>query len=78
MNPFTRHPAAVDETYFQHAGFAARMGLTLVAAGAAALIHGLLPFAFETTASRLIRRLHVRMTRRWQLTEPSGGLRAPG
>jgi hypothetical protein len=78
MNPFTRHPADVDETYGQHAAFAARMGLTLMAAGAAAMIHGLLPFAFETTASRLISRLHARMTRRWQPAQPAEGLGSPG
>lgn len=58
---FLDHPRSVDESYFAHARFAAGFGLTLLAAGAAALIHALVPALFETTASRLIRRLHDRI-----------------
>ena len=39
-------------------------GLTLVVAGAACLIHAILPFAFERTASEAVERLHDRMTSR--------------
>lgn len=61
---FTDHPASVDETYFEHMRFAGRFSVTLFAAGLAALVHALLPFCFEKTASRLIadmyRRTHNR------------------
>ena len=61
---FTDHPRALGATYFQHHrqafGFAAR----LIAAGLAALVHGLAPWLFEHTASRAVRRLHAELSRR--------------
>lgn len=61
---FVDHPASVDETYFEHMRFAAGFGLTLIAAGGAALVHAIIPPFFETTASRLIAKLHARMEAR--------------
>ncbi|GJD49513.1 hypothetical protein OPKNFCMD_2244 [Methylobacterium crusticola] len=58
---FSEHPAAVGETYFQHMGTAAGFGLSMIAGGCACLVHGLLPFAFTSTGSRTILRLHERM-----------------
>jgi Family of unknown function (DUF6356) len=55
---FIDHPASVDETYFQHMRFAARYSAMLFAAGAAALIHALVPCLFEKTASNRIRKLY--------------------
>ena len=55
---FTSHPASVNETYGQHFLFALNFSLTLFAAAFAALIHALLPFVFEKTASRLVVRLY--------------------
>ena len=55
---FIDHPASVDETYFQHMRFAARFSAMLFAAGAAALIHALVPCLFEKTASNRIRKLY--------------------
>ena len=55
---FTAHPGSVDETYVQHLIFASRFAARLFAAGAAALIHAILPFMFEKTASNLIRQMH--------------------
>ncbi len=60
----TRHPKAVGETYGEHLGAAWAIAGALIAAGAACLIHGLLPFAFETTASRSIGRLHDHIIQR--------------
>ena len=57
---FRDHPASVDETYLQHLAFAARFSGLLFAAALAALVHALLPFLFEKTASTIIRRLHDR------------------
>jgi len=74
MNLFTRHPATADETYWQHAAFAGRMGGLLVAAGAAALVHAVLPFAFETTASRLLGRLQHQMETRHSAADFAEGL----
>ncbi|MEZ5809854.1 MAG: DUF6356 family protein [Rhizobiaceae bacterium] len=56
----TEHPASVDESYFEHMAFAARFALALLAAAGAALVHALLPFMFEKTASRIVRDLYER------------------
>lgn len=57
---FIDHPASVDESYIQHAAFAGRFSLALFAAAFAALIHAVLPFLFERTASRTVARLYAR------------------
>lgn len=56
----TQHPASVDESYLEHMAFATRFALLLLAAAGAALVHALLPFLFEKTASRIVRDLHER------------------
>jgi hypothetical protein len=53
MNPFTAHPSSVGETYTQHLRFALRFGARMTAGGLAAIVHSLLPFCFQTTASRI-------------------------
>jgi hypothetical protein len=57
---FVSHPSSVGETYFGHLAFAAWFSSRLAIAAAAALIHALLPFLFETTASRIVRQLAER------------------
>ncbi len=57
---FTEHPASVDETYGEHFRFALGFSLILFAAAGAALVHALLPFAFEKTASKLVAKLYNR------------------
>ena len=57
---FTEHPASVDETYFGNMAFAAWFSSRLFMAAGAALVHALLPFLFETTASRIVRELYER------------------
>ncbi len=57
---FVDHPASVDETYLEHARFAAGFSGTLFAAALAAAVHAILPFMFENTASRLVGRLYAR------------------
>lgn len=61
---FIDHPASVNETYFEHMRFAFGFAGTLFAAGLAALIHALIPPLFETTASRLIKKMHARIEAR--------------
>ena len=56
-NPFTDHPHAVGETYAEHCAFACRYGLKMTAGGLAAIAHGLFPFLFQTTGSRVTREL---------------------
>ncbi len=60
MISFTAHPAAVDETYFEHMRFAGGFAATLLAAAFAAAMHAVFPFMFEKTASRIVARLYAR------------------
>ncbi len=55
---FQDHPASVGESYGQHAGFAMGLGLRLMGAGLACVLHGLFPFLFVNTGSRCIRELN--------------------
>ena len=57
-NPFTAHPHDVGETYLEHGAFACRYGAKMTLGGVAAFIHGLLPFLFKTTGSRITRELN--------------------
>jgi hypothetical protein len=57
---FLDHPQSVDEGYFEHALFASRFSLTLFAAAFAALVHAVLPFMFEKTASQIVARLYAK------------------
>ena len=52
-NPFTAHPASVNETYVEHFGFALGFGLKMLAGGLAAVVHAFFPFLFVTTAGRI-------------------------
>ncbi|MCG6114315.1 MAG: DUF6356 family protein [Mesorhizobium sp.] len=61
---FTTHPQTVGESYFEHMGFALWFSSRLLMAGGAALVHAVLPFLCETTASRIIRELHQRIENR--------------
>lgn len=56
---FVDHPASVNETYIQHAGFAFRFAALLFLASLAALIHALVPPLFETTASRMVGKMNA-------------------
>lgn len=58
------HLAEVGETYLEHMRFAASVGGLMMAAGAACLIHALVPGLFQDKASRTIRRLHRAIERR--------------
>ncbi len=61
---FTDHPQTVGETYFGHMAFAAWFSSRLLMAAGAALVHAFLPFMFETTASRIVRELYERTSKR--------------
>ena len=58
---FRAHPASVGETYVEHMAFAAWFASKLFLAGGAALVHAIIPFLFETTASTHIRDLYHRI-----------------
>jgi hypothetical protein len=56
-NPFTAHPRDVGESYLEHGLFACRYGAKMAWGGMAALVHGVFPFLFQTTGSRITREL---------------------
>jgi len=61
---FLDHPATVNESYFQHMRFALGFAFWLSLAGMAALVHAFVPALFETTASRILKRLVAKMEAR--------------
>lgn len=61
---FLDHPSTVNEGFFEHMAFALKFaGLLFLAAGAA-LVHAFIPALCETTASRIICKLHARIQAR--------------
>ena len=58
-NPFTAHPHEVGETYLEHGVFACRYGARMTLGGVAAFVHGVFPFLFQTTGSRITRELNA-------------------
>ena len=58
LNLFTAHPASVDESFGEHFIFALKFACLLFAAAGAALVHAILPFMFEKTASKIIAKLY--------------------
>ncbi len=61
---FLHHPASVGESYFEHMRFALGFAFWLGLGALAALLHAIFPFAYETTGSRIIRKLHGRIENR--------------
>ncbi len=61
---FVNHPQSVDETYFEHMRFAGWFATRLLMAGAAAVIHAIIPCLFEKTAGRMIGEMHARLSNR--------------
>lgn len=60
LNIFTAHPASVDESFGEHFLFAMKFAGLLFAAAGAALVHAILPFMFEKTASKIVAKLYHR------------------
>lgn len=48
---FTEHPRKAGETYCEHLRYACCLGVRLLKCGAAAVVHALCPFWFETYVS---------------------------
>ena len=63
---FFDHPHAFGETYWQHHRRALHFGVSMISAGAACLMHALLPAVFVRTASSMVQTLYdeMRATRR--------------
>jgi hypothetical protein len=63
-NPFTRHPGEVGETYFEHMGIAARVGLRMARGALACFVHAVFPFLCVRTGSETVEELHREIHRR--------------
>jgi hypothetical protein len=63
------HLESVDESYGEHQSFAFGVGWTMVRAGFACILHGLIPALFPTTGSDAIRRLNGVISRREPIAE---------
>ena len=64
LNYFTAHLSSIGESYGQHFLHASYYFVMLLIAAISALIHALLPFLFEKTASQIISKLYRKMTER--------------
>ena len=58
------HPREIGETYTEHAGHALFIGMRMIVAGIACLVHALLPGLFIRTASNTVDDIQDLMTRR--------------
>jgi hypothetical protein len=63
-NPLTGHLNEVGESYGEHMVHATSFGMRMIGGGLACLVHGVFPFLFTQTGSRIIRDLHRGMTKR--------------
>lgn len=69
MNIFTQHPQSIGETYFQHLRKAYFFGIRMIGAGIICFCHGLFPFLFEKTASRINLQLTEDFLKRTQINK---------
>ncbi len=63
-NFLTTHMVAIDKTHGQNFLNAGYYFVMLLTAAICTLIHAVLPFLFESTSSRIILKLHGKMTAR--------------
>ena len=61
---FTEHPKSNGETYFEHLRCASYYGFKMIVSGAAAIVHAILPFLFETAASDCAKMVNEEVDRR--------------
>ena len=69
---FLEHPESLGETYFEHQRRAFGFGGSMVLAGLACIMHGLVPALFEKTGSSAVAQLNERMSQRLRLANASG------
>ena len=71
IQAFTKHPASVGESYWQHLRVSFGFGGKMLVAGFGCILHGLFPFICTKTGSNTILTLHERMvTHRDKRTAP--------
>lgn len=67
------HPEQIGETYTEHAAHAMWIGLRMIAAGLACLVHALLPGLCARTASRTVEAITDLMQSRSNTPHPPNG-----
>jgi hypothetical protein len=67
---FVDHPHSLGESYWEHQTHATRFGATLIAAGIACLVHGVVPGLFARTGSSAVASLYEQMRARTRLAGP--------
>ena len=60
----TKHPREIGETYGEHAGHALYIGMRMLGAGIACLVHAVLPGLCVRTASHAVEDIQALMTKR--------------
>lgn len=70
MGFFTKHLETIKETYWEHFYFASMMGVQMLLGGIACIVHAILPFLFEKTASNFLMRLIYQFIDRSKTMEP--------
>lgn len=72
---FVEHPRSLEQSYGEHLIGATGIGLSLLCAGYACLVHALLPFLFTNTASQAVLLMQHRLVvaRRRSVDEVIGG-----
>jgi hypothetical protein len=61
---FTEHPRSLGMSWWGHGVGAIRIGGEMIGAGAACLVHAVVPALFTETAGRTVVRLHEHMQKR--------------
>jgi hypothetical protein len=61
---FLNHPESVNESYLEHMRFALWFSGWFALAAGAALVHAIIPAAFEKTGSSIIAKLYQRTQKR--------------
>jgi hypothetical protein len=63
-NIFTHHPRSLGMSWASHGAGAVKIGAELIGAGAACIVHAIVPVWFTETAGRTVLRLHDVMVKR--------------
>ena len=66
---FVDHPRSLGMSWFDHGVGAVRIGGQMMAAGAAGVVHAVIPGWFTQTAGRTVERLYQHMAHRRASTE---------
>jgi hypothetical protein len=61
---FHDHPRSLGMSWFGHGVGAVKIGVEMIVAGSACLVHAIVPGWFTETAGRTVSRLHQHMIRR--------------